>query len=67
MGLMCCSTQAHVFLRQELADLLRPLFLFFLPGRASESERPAGGGEQRVAAGMLQSRGHGDAAPLHVA
>lgn len=29
MGLMCCSTQAHVFLRQELADLLRPLFLFF--------------------------------------
>lgn len=36
-------------------------------GWPSARQRPAGSCERRVAAGMLQSRGHGDAPPIHVA
>lgn len=41
-------------------------FICALAGRTVVCQRPAGGGERRVSAGLLQPSGHGDSSPLHV-
>lgn len=41
-------------------------FIYALAGRTVVCQRPAGGGKQRVSAGLLQPSGHGDTSPLHV-
>lgn len=41
-------------------------FICALAGRTLVRQRPAGGGERRVSAGLLQPSGHGDTSPLHV-
>lgn len=73
----CLHTRSCDLYRQECDDLwythrsvsqrCNPDGVGVFLGWASKGQRPAGGGEQWVAAGMLQPRGHGDAPPLYVA